>query len=101
MLFLYTAHFHAKVFGGAEHNDSFCPDEALYGIGNLRRHAFLYLQTTCVGVDQTRKFAQTHYFAVGDVAYRHGSEERQDVVLAQGVELDVLHHHHLRAFVLE
>ena len=57
MLFLHTAHFHARC-SAVQSNDSFCPDEALYSVGNLRRHAFLYLQTTCVGVDQARQFAQ-------------------------------------------
>ena len=64
-------------------------------LGDLRREPLLHLQPAREHVDDARDLAEADHAAVrnvGDVAL---AEERQQVMLAQAVEVDVAHDHHL------
>ena len=70
-------------------------DLLLDHLGDLMREPLLHLQPAREHVDETRNLAEADHPLlrdVGDVAF---AEERQQVVLAQAVEVDVLDDHHL------
>ena len=75
----------------------FLHDDGTY----LGCHALLYLKSAGVEVDKPCQFAQSDSLAVGDISYRDVAEEGEDVMLAQGVKLDVFNYDHIRAFVRE
>ena len=85
----------------AHNHDSLRPDYALHFATHLSRQTLLHLQPARKDIDKSRNLAQTDDFAVGNIAYRNIAEERQDMMLAHRVELDILDHDNLRAFVLE
>ena len=85
----------------AHNHDALSPDYALHFATHLSRQALLHLQPARKDIDKSRNLAQTDDFAVGNIAYRNIAEERQDMMLAHRVELDILDHDNLRAFVLE
>src|SRR5687768_6971389 len=65
------------------------------GLRDLAGQPLLNLKPPAEDVDEPRNLAEANDFRarnVGDVAL---AEERQQVVLAQAVEIDVLHDHHL------
>src|SRR5688572_8433595 len=65
------------------------------GLRDLAGQPLLNLKPPAENVDEPRNLAEANDFRarnVGDVAL---AEERQQVVLAQAVEIDVLHDHHL------
>ncbi len=64
------------------------------GLRDLAGEALLNLQATGVHVHEPRDFAQPHYFLVGEVGHVALPEEGQQVMLAQAVDLDILHHDH-------
>ena len=65
------------------------------------RHALLHLQTAREGVDDAGQLAEADDASGGDVSDGHFAEEGQHVVLAQGIELDVLDDDDLAALVLK
>ena len=68
--------------------------DLLHCIGDLAAEVFLNLQTAGVHVDDTRDLRQAQYFAARDVRDVRLADERQQVVFAQRVQLDVLDQHH-------
>ena len=64
-------------------------------VGDLVRQPLLDLQPAREHFDQPRNLAQADHLAVRDVRDVALAEERQQVVLAQAVEVDVLDDHHL------
>ena len=79
----------------ADHRDAGRVDGVANGLGDLVRHPLLDLQPPREHVDQARDLAEAHHAAVGDVGDVALAEERQQVVLAQTVVVDVAHDHHL------
>ena len=76
--------------GDAERGDLFAD-----GVGDLVRQPLLHLQAPAEDVDEPRNLAQADHLGarnVGDVAL---AEKRQQVVLAETVEVDVLDDDHL------
>ena len=65
------------------------------GLGDLVGHPLLQLQPAREDVDQPRNLAEADHLAVRDVGDVALAEERQQVMLAQAVEVDVAHDHHL------
>ena len=64
-------------------------------LGDLVGQPLLHLQAAAEGIDDARDLAEADHLRarqVGDVAL---AEERQQVVLAEAVEIDVLHDDHL------
>ena len=79
----------------ADHRHTERVDLLTNGLGNLIRHPLLYLQPPREYVDEPGDLAETDHARlrnVGDVAL---AEERQQVMLAQTIEVDVLHDDHL------
>ena len=60
-----------------------------------RGEALLHLQAPAEHLDQARDLGEPHHLAVRQVGDVRAPEERQHVVLAEAVEVDVLHDHHL------
>ena len=94
ILFLHATHLHAEVFGSACHYDAFGGYGGRHGAADLCGEVFLHLKPACKSINYSRQFAQTHNFAVGDIANGNSAEEGQDVVFAQRVELNVAHNDH-------
>ena len=93
--FSHAAHRHAEVGGFHHHRHAERRDLLADRVGNLVRQALLNLQPAAEHVDEPRDLAEPDHLAarnVGDVAL---AEERQQMVLAQAVEVDVLDDHHL------
>ncbi len=68
----------------------FCLDR----LGNLSRHPLLELQPAREHVDEPGNLAESDDSAVGDVRDVTLAEERQQMVLAQTVVVDVAHDYH-------
>ena len=62
---------------------------------DLEREALLNLEAVGEDVDHAGDLAQARDVAAGDVGHVHLTEEGQDVVLAEGEEVDVLDDDHL------
>ena len=70
------------------------PDVLHDRLGDLLAQAFLQLQAARKHVDNARQLADAKHLAGRNVANVATAEERQHVVLAHAVELDILHDHH-------
>ena len=63
--------------------------------GDLMREPLLHLQPSREDIDQPRNLAEADHPLLRDVGDVALAEERQQVMLAQAVEVDVLDDHHL------
>ncbi len=70
-------------------------------VRDLVGHPLLHLEPPGEHVHNARDLGQPQDLAVGNVGHVGPPEERQQVVLAQGVELDVPHHDHALVAFLE
>ena len=94
ILLLHAAHHHAQMARFDHHAHALRVDRIHDCLRDLLGQPLLQLQPARVHVDQTRELADAEDRAARDVADVAAAEERQHVVLAQAVELDVLHDHH-------
>ncbi len=69
--------------------------DLLQRVGDLERQLLLNLQAAREHVDDARHLGEPQHLAVRNVPHVGLTDERQHVVLAHGVQLDVLHHDHL------
>jgi len=90
-----AAHLHAEVVGLDHDGDADRLEVFLQALGDLPGHPLLHLQAAAVELYQARHLAETDQPAVRDVADVHPAEKRQQVMLAERVHLDVLHHDHV------
>lgn len=97
----HAAHLHAEVTGFDDDHDTLRVEGILDTMGNFFGHAFLHLQAMAEGVDDACEFGESCNFAVGDVGDVYVSEEGQQVVFTEGVELDVAHNHHVVVALFE
>src|SRR5262245_34749728 len=95
VLFFHATHRHAQVRAFAHDGHTEWIDLLTNGLGNLVGHPLLDLQATSEHVDQSRNLAETNDVALRDVRHVTLTKERQDMVLAEAVEIDVLHDDHL------
>src|ERR1700730_221113 len=95
VLLFYTAHLHAKMPGFDDDADALRSDFFFDGLGNLAGHALLNLQAAGEHVDQARDLAETDDPLARQIRDVGFSEKRQQVVLAEAEEFDVLYQHHL------
>ena len=71
------------------------------GVGDLVGEPLLHLEPPGEDVHDPGHLGQPEDLAVGDVGDVRPAEERQQVVLAERVELDVAHHDHALVALLE
>ncbi len=83
------------MLGLDHHRNALGIGDLLNSLGDLASQVFLNLQTTGEHVDDARDLGQTDYLAGRDVGNMGLADERQHMVLAQRVQLDVLDDHHL------
>ncbi len=95
MLLLHPAHGHAHVLGVHHHADSLGVRHLHQGLGDLARQALLDLQARREHVDNPGDLGQTDHLAIGQVGHMHLADDRQQVMLAQGVQFDIAQQHHL------
>ena len=100
-LFLNATHLNAHMLCLNHHDGTKRIECLLKTITNLFGEVFLHLQTMGEDVHHTRNLAEPYNIAIGNVCHMHLSEERQDMMFTKGVELNVLHHHHLIVFFME
>ena len=89
------AHHHAQVDRLDHHRDALGLEHALERLRDLRGETLLHLQAPAEHLDQARDLREPHHLALRQVGDVRAPEERQHVVLAEAVEVDVLHDHHL------
>src|SRR5687767_7488375 len=94
VLLLHAAHHHAEMARLDHHAHAFGIDRFHDLARNVLGESLLKLQPARVDVDQPRKLAHAEHLAIRDVTNMAATEERQHVVLAKAVHLDVLHDHH-------
>src|SRR5579871_4332133 len=94
VLLLDAAHHHAQVARLDHHADAPGADRVHHHLRDLLGQALLQLQPAREHVHQPRELAHPEYPALRDIADVAAAEERQHVVLAEAVELDVLHDYH-------
>src|SRR5689334_6391254 len=95
MLLFDATHHHAKMSCFHDNADALRLDDALNGLGDLRRHSLLHLETPGEYLDETRQFTEADDLAVRDICDVHFAEEWQHVMFTLGEHLDVFHDHHL------
>ena len=99
---LHAAHAHAHVLSLEHHHDALRIQLLDQGVGNLRGQTLLHLRTLRIHFDQARQLRQTAHATIGgrDVGDVRLAEERHQVMLAHGVEIDVAHKHHFAAVLI-
>src|SRR6266481_4621098 len=85
VLLLDSAHHHAQMFRLHDYSDAVGLETFHERLGNLRGEIFLNLQTPRKNIDNACDFRQTDHFSVRNIRYVRASDERQQMMLAQGV----------------
>ncbi len=87
--------------GVADDHHALRSDDAPDFAAHLRCQALLHLQAAGEDIDKSRNLAESDNPSVRDVGDGNLAEERQDMVLAHRIELDVLDHDDTRSVVIE
>src|SRR5262249_55203857 len=95
ILFLDAPHHHTEVFGFDDHAYAARSKNLFHRGRDLLGQPLLHLEPPGKYIDYSRQLGQPHDPAVRDVGDMGPPEERKHVVLAETVELDVAHHHHV------
>ena len=95
VLLLDAAHHHAEMLRLDDDADALRLRLGHDGVCDLLCHALLNLQAAREHVDDAGELRDAEHLALRDVADRALAVERQHVVLAHRVELDVLQDHHV------
>jgi len=101
ILLLDAPHHHAQVLGLHDDAHALRVDGVLEDARDLLGHAFLDLEPPRKALDHARELAHPVHLVLGDVADVALAEKRQHVMLADAVELDVLHDDHVVALFVE
>src|SRR5688572_10070465 len=94
ILLLDAAHGHAQMGRLDDDRDAERLELLHQRLGDLRREPLLHLQPAREDVDDAGDLAQPDDLAVRNVGHVAFAEERQQVMLAEAVHVDVAHHHH-------
>src|SRR6185503_17898530 len=95
VLLLDAAHRHAQVRRLDDHRHAQRMQFRLERLGNLGGQPLLHLQPAGKDIDDAWDLAQADHAAVRNVSHVALAEERQQVMLAEAVHIDVAHDHHL------
>jgi hypothetical protein len=101
VLLLDPAHHHAHVRGLDHDAHAARAQHVVERPGDLLGEPLLHLQAAREHVDHAGELREADDAPVRDVGDVRLPEERQQVVLAERVQLDLAHHHHLLAVDLE
>src|SRR3954470_3001564 len=101
VLLLHPAHHHAEVARLDHDRDALRVDRLHDDLRDLLGEPLLELQAARVEIDEPRELAYAEHLAVRQVADVAAAEERQHVVLAHAVDLDVLHDDHAAGVLRE
>ncbi len=101
LLLLDAAHAHAHVAGFDDHGHAHGLERFLDAVADLHRQPLLHLQAPGETLDYAGDLRESGDAPVGDVGHVGLAVERQHVVLAERVELDVLDQHHLLVLLAE
>ena len=101
MGFLHSTHLHTEVLGFDNDHHSKRVEGVLDAVFDLRGHTLLHLQTAGEDVHYTGYLAQARDFTVRDICHMGFAEERQHVVLTEGIEINVFDYHHLAVILLK
>ena len=96
-----AAHHRAQVGRLHDHADALGIEPGLEEVRDLLGQPLLDLEPACIGLDDARDLGQPDHAPARDVRHGRGAEERQEMVLAQRVERDVLDDHHLAVVDVE
>ena len=96
-LLLNPAHLHAEVARLDDDDDTLCVEGSLQALAYLGREPFLQLQAAGKGIDKAGQLAETGHATVGHIADVDFPEEREYVMFAKRVKLDVFDNDHLSA----
>ncbi|ULA64502.1 MAG: hypothetical protein LZF86_140027 [Nitrospira sp.] len=94
ILLFHTPHHHAKMTGFNDHTNAMRVQFGLEGLRDLHGEPFLHLEPARESIDDARNLAQSDDFLVRQIPHMHLAEERQHVVLAHAVEIDVFDDDH-------
>src|SRR5271154_3901985 len=94
VLLFHTTHLHTKMPRLDNHANTFRTDLFLNRRSNLAGKPLLNLQTPREHIDEARYFAQADNALVRQIRHVALPKKRQQMVLAEAEELNVLHHHH-------
>src|SRR3990172_133370 len=100
-LLAHAAHDHAQVRRLDDHPPALGVEPIFDEVGDLLGHALLDLEPPCEHLDDARQLREADHLVARDVRHGRLAEEREEVVLAERVELDVLDDHHLGVLDLE
>src|SRR5689334_18901915 len=65
------------------------------GVGDLGGELFLDLEAARENIDNARDLGEANHFPIRDIGDVGAADEREKMMLAHRVELDVFHHHNL------
>lgn len=100
MLF-HAAHLHAHVFGFNDYHHALRIEGFLDAVLDLHGHTLLHLQAVAEDIHDAGYLGEARYLPVGDVGHVRLSVEGKHVVLAEGVEVNVLDDDHLVVVFVE
>lgn len=92
---LYTPHDHAKVAALHHHSDTQWVHCLHNCISNLSRQPFLHLKAPRKHLSYSCQLRQPNNFTIRNVSNVHLSSERNHVMLAKRVNVDIPYHDHL------
>lgn len=95
VVFFYAAYHSAHVLSFQHHRHATWVENILNEMGNLLRHALLYLQTVGEHIHDARDFGEADDLTGRNVGDMCVTEKGQHVVFAQAGKLDVADDHHI------
>ena len=95
MLFLHAAHLHTEVLRLNDHHHSERIEGVLDTVFDLGRKPLLHLKPTGIDIDNTGYLTKPGNTSVRNICHMYLAEERQHVMLAERIEIDIFDHHHL------
>ena len=98
---LYSPDLHASMRCFNDNGHPYRVERVLDAVPYLYCEPLLHLEPACIGLYDPGNLAQPCDIAVRYIGHMSLADERHDVVLACGIQLYVLHQHHLLVFLFE
>jgi hypothetical protein len=92
---------HAKVLRLDYHHHSQWIKRLLNTILYLQRQSLLHLKALGKNIHHAGNLAQACNISVWDICHMNLAEERQNMMFAEGVKINILHNDHLTVILLE